>query len=576
MRAAFDRVLAVLGTDRVLAVLRLSRVLAVLVLCVCVPSGASAEVRSSSTATRAGGLFDEGLELPSGPSGAAPVADAWPTDTSTSSGGAWAAEGALFDGALPEAGPELGAAAFTPRVTWSVRLGASVAVDTSFERRGEHILEVGLTGRLELHADLLPRMSAHVLPHFSQVTALDREGGDRATIDLPMPEAYVTLAFDHLRLRVGALVHAWGSTELITPNDILNPVDLRRSITTARDGVRIPVLGAEASLALSPLTLRAVVQPFFASSRFYLYGWDTGFAPLVGAQGVQLPDLDGVLGRATADRVSDELLVVDRPSERIDHLTAALRATLTLGDLDVSGNVVWGYEPLPRLALDPDLSIVGGAVLDAIADERPIDFFDQAVAEAFGRLQEKLEKKASLIEGTYPRRVVVGLDATYALDPVILKLDVAYTVERTHYTQTFAPVALPAVDVVLGVEYLRGESLQVTAELFALGTLDVPGNLRLAVLEPRGLGAGEARAVVVPGLALAGRYAVLDGELALEVLLAATLTRGDLVFLPQLVWRASDHHSVRLGGLLVQGPADGYGGAYDHTDQLVLGYEWSP
>ncbi len=524
------------------------------------PARAQLPVETASTSSSAGSLFSEEV-LPSG--------GLFAEEPPPSSG--------LFSGTLADAPPAVAALPdFAPRITWGLRLGTSLALDTSFDRRGEHILEWGVYGRLELHADLTPHLSAHVLPRFTQITALDREGGDRADLDLDAPEAYLALSFDGFRLRAGTLIHAWGSTELVTPSNILNPIDLRRSLVAAQDGARIPVLGAEATVVLSPLTLRGVIQPFFTSSRFYLSGWDTGFAPLVGAQGLDLPDLDGVLGRATADRVGDELLVVDRPSERLDHLTLALRGTLSLGDLELSTTFVWGYEPLPRLALDPDLSVVGGAVLDAIAEQRPIDFFDAAVGEAFGRLQDKLEAQRPLIEGTYPRRTVFGVDATYALDPFLLKLDAAYTVARTHYSQTFAPVALPAIDVVVGLEYVHGTTLQLVLEVATLTTLDVPRTLRLAVLEAREVGPVEDRAVITPGAALAGRWAILEDELSFELLLATTFTRRDLVLAPQLRWKLSDHHQVRLGGLLIEGQPDGYGGAYTHNDQVFVGYEWSP
>lgn len=518
---------------------------------------ASTAIRSSATSSTGGGLFSGSLDPTPEPDAMVP-------------------EGGLFSGSLDPAPLPGTAPGFVPSLTWSLRLGTTLALDTSFDRRGEHVFEVGVYGRLALHAEVGPHLSIHVLPSFTQISAIDREGGHRAALDLQAPEAYLALRFDAWRLRIGTLVHNWGSTDIVTPNDILNPLDLRRSLVAAQDGARIPVLGAEATLLLSPLTLRAVVQPFFTSSRFYLSGWDTGFAPLIGAQGVVLPDLDGVLGRATADRVGDEILVVDRPSESLDHLTLGLRSTLSLGDLELSGTFVWSYEPLPRLYLDPDLGVVGSAVLDAIAQQRPIDFFDPTVGAAFGRLQEKLERQIALIDGTYPRRTVLGIDATYALDPFLLKLDAAYTVSRTHYSQTFVPVGLPSIDAVLGLEYVRGETLQIELELVALATFDVPASIRLAVLEARETGAGEERVVIVPGAALAGRWVIIEDALSFELLAAATFTRRDLVLAPQLRYRLSDHHQLRLGGLLVEGEPDGYGGAYTHNDQVFVGYQWSP
>lgn len=500
--------------------------------------------------------------------------------TSTAGGGG------LFDDAietasvapalLPEEAPSE-TPRFVPRISWSARLDAQLALDTSFDRRGEQVFELLLGGRFELDVDLTEELSAHTAPSFVSATAISREGSDREMLYLDVPEASVTWARGPFHLRVGALVFNWGSSDLVAPCDVLNPPDLRRTIVGNPGESKLPVLAAEAVGRVGPLTLRGVFEPFFTPGRFFVSGWDSGVAQILTAQGVVLPDLTQAFGAPVADRFADQLLAFDRPSDRPDHFTLGLRGTLDVGDLELSFTFVHGYEHFPRVKLDPNLIIVAGAFLDNITLGRPIPFSDPTFGQAFSDLEHALERGERLFGGEYPRRTLFGLDGTYALDPVVLKLDVAYTLTRTLYTQDFAPIALPWMDVVVGLDYTDGDRFFFTMEGFALLVFDVPGDLRLALFEPREAAPGgtATRTVLLPGMSAGARYSVLDGQLVFELGLATTFTRQDLIISPTIRWKPDDHHSLRLSGVAIEGKKDGYGGIYSHNDQLVLGYSYS-
>jgi hypothetical protein len=338
---------------------------------------------------------------------------------------------ALFPEEAPSETPR-----FVPRISWSARLDAQLALDTSFDRRGEQVFELLLGGRFELDVDLTEELSAHTAPSFVSATAISREGSDREMLYLDLPEASVTWARGPFHLRVGALVFNWGSSDLVAPCDVLNPPDLRRTIVGNPGESKLPVLAAEAVGRVGPLTLRGVFEPFFTPGRFFVSGWDSGVAQILTAQGVVLPDLTQAFG-APLDRFADQL-AFDRPSDRPDHFTLGLRGTLDVGDLELSLTFVHGYEHFPRVKLDPNLIIVAGAFLDNITLGRPIPFSDPTFGQAFSDLEHALERGERLFGGEYPRRTLFGLDGTYALDPVVLKLDVAYTLTRTLYMQDFA------------------------------------------------------------------------------------------------------------------------------------------
>src|SRR5439155_21621912 len=125
--------------------------------------------------------------------------------------------------------------------------------------------------------------------------------------------------------------------------------------------------------------------------------------------------------------------------------------------------------------------------------------------DALGRIQTALQRGEKVFEGKYNRRNLFGFDSVLALDPFVLKLDVAYTLERTSYTQDYRPVTNPWLNAVLGAEYLSGDDLQVVFEAFALTIFDVRSNYRLALIEPRAPPPSSAdvggRTIVLPGVA---------------------------------------------------------------------------
>ena len=469
---------------------------------------------------------------------------------------------------------------FEPRVRASVKLDARASVDTSFDRPHEHIFELDLGGSVEVDAEFASGWSVYAQPRFSHVTAIDRDGEDREVVYLEVPEAYVTWSSGRTHLRVGTMIFGWGSSDFVAPADVLNPVDMRRGLLGGTpEQSKIPVFAAELVTSFGPLTVRGVIEPFFTPSRFYLASWDDALSAAAVAQGMALPDLDGLLGAGTVDALADQMLITERPTDRPDDATYALRTTLKLGDLDVSATAVYGWESLPRLTMDPDVAFLAGKLADSLGGGEPLELTDEKLLGAITRLQDATAEGRTVFEGSYERRLLLGLDAVLAIDPILLKFDVAYTFERTLYAQgTFSPVTVPWLNAVVGIEYFDGEELQVIVEAFAITLFDVRSYYRLAIFEPNApppsqLDVG-GRTIALPGLIGVVRYTIWDGDLSFEIGAVTTLTRGDLIAMPTIKWRLDDEHQLSLGGVLVEGKSDGYGGYYTHNDRVFVGYQW--
>ncbi|MEQ9504310.1 MAG: hypothetical protein RIT81_46065 [Deltaproteobacteria bacterium] len=470
-------------------------------------------------------------------------------------------------------------ALFDVRARVSTRFDSRLSIDTSFDRANEQVAELLVGGALEIDADFTTSLSAYAAPRFSYVAALDREGDDRAILYFLTPEAWVRYAEGGLSLRVGAMTWAWGSSDLVSPNDNLNPVDYRQGALTLAGGTKIPVVGAEAVVTTGPLTFRGVIAPFFTASRFHLTSWD--FSVLSGRPLIGLPQetVDAAFSPAYVDAGGDQVLLTDRPSQRLDNATLGGRATLALDDLDVSFTAVHGWDSVPRLVLDDDLAFVASKFAEANAMDGAPPFSDPEVLSAVARLQDKSEMGQTLFRGEVLRRTVFGVDASWAVDPFVLKADVAYTLARTVYDQNFDPFRLPWLNAVVGLEYYWTDRLQIIVEAFAIVVRDVLNNKRLNFFEPRDpppstLPDGD-RDVVLPGAVAAMFFSALDGELRFELGLLATFTRGDFGIAPAVTWRVDDHHQLTLGGFALEGTATSIGGAYTNTDQVYVAYRFS-
>lgn len=465
-------------------------------------------------------------------------------------------------------------ALFSIRARASAQLDLRLSVDTSFERPGEQVGELSVQAKVVLDVDLSPTVRVYAAPQLAWVGAVDREGDDRELLLARAPEAFVGWTGQTFRARAGYLVFDWGQSEIVGPNDVMNPPDLRQGAAAIDADIKIPVPGAEVAATFGPLTLRGVVVPVFVPGRFQLTGWD-----LSAAQGGLIPGgsalaEEAALNPAYIDRIGDEILQTERPRDRPDNATLGFRAGLALESIDLAATVVHGWNPFPSMTVDPNLILLAERVAQSRVRGEPPPLDDPEVAGALLNLQTAAEAMAPLFKGKYERRTIVGVDGAWAVDPVILKFDVAYNTRQVSYTQAGQARSTPTLTAVVGAEYYRGEDVQVWVEVFMQHLFDINGVDNIAYVEPSSGALASGRSTTWFGAGAFARYQVLEGDLAFE--LGALMTsRRDLALLPRVSYRISDGQRASFGGMLVEGQADGLGGAYSHLDQLYLAYTLS-
>ncbi len=452
-------------------------------------------------------------------------------------------------------------------------VSATGGIDTSFEKPGEQILFFGVSGLVELDVELSRSLSIFAQPKFYHATTWNRSLDDRQMLYLNTPEAYVRYRDSFVSLKIGALVHKWGSSDLIAPSDVLNPQDLRLGLI---NGNKIPTLGAQVEAQLGPLTLTAVVQPFFAASRYHLVGWDYAILQPNKFMGNPTRTLEAVYGPGTLDRIGDEMVATERPQDSLDNGTYALRGLVELGDLSLAMSFVHGWDSIPTMVVNEDLLTVANAVWQEVEQRRfrPVGISDEVDA-ALVRLQDAVEAGRPLFNGRFQRRTLLGIDANYVLDPVILKLDVAYTFKRTFYTEGPLATRHPWLNAAFGFEYVRGQEFQLLVEGYFSAVLDVPERELLIFLESTGSSREQGRIVPIYGISAVMRYMIIEEELGLEAAAIYNIGQGDVLLAPALFWRLDDQQQLRASLVLIEGSEDSYGDTFSHNDQVLVTYKYA-
>ncbi|MCZ7582796.1 MAG: hypothetical protein M5R36_05365 [Deltaproteobacteria bacterium] len=88
-------------------------------------------------------------------------------------------------------------------------------------------------------------------------------------------EAYATYRLGPVDFYAGHKIWAWGLMDLISPTDMINPIDLSRVFDIEMNLFKLPVASGGAAWYLGDFRLEGVVLPFFRASRFEIVGSDT-------------------------------------------------------------------------------------------------------------------------------------------------------------------------------------------------------------------------------------------------------------------------------------------------------------
>jgi hypothetical protein len=283
-------------------------------------------------------------------------------------------------------------------------------------------------------------------------------------------ETYVQFRKKKFTVRAGNVVLSWGRNGLLSPLNVLNPIDYARALGgTADESPRIPIAGVRATVRLHPVTFEAVWLPFFVPTRVPFYGRDFAvFRPgmleelipnSVPATGAGLVDdqLD-----AFADRLVDAVrsldpyardglqsyLAASRPEELPVHGDIGLRMGLAGRGVDFDAYVLWHVMDEPQVALHPQLVrlLVDRASLSSAA------------------LTQLTNPGAELASSKHERALMAGVDVLGSVGGFVFSGELAVRSKAVQYTRRLEAYTTPSLTYAVAARYQSGTTFAIDVE----------------------------------------------------------------------------------------------------------------
>lgn len=376
-----------------------------------------------------------------------------------------------------------------------------------------------------------------------------------------------------LDVTAGSVTQVWGATDLVNPNDVLAPRDLRFGLYLDPETSRLPAPMVRAEVYLPRgFGLAVYFLPLHVPDRVDLFGSD--FALLGPAAPDSLRRLgqlaDVMLDDSVEGVAQDGLLATRRPRPFSDP-TLAARVGVSRGGWDLGLHYAWLFERQPQIRLDPGVVLTALPLFAGTADLTP---------EQRQQLGAALVADPAVLESTFRRQQHVGLGLSGGLWGLAVNMDIAYRSavsvplggsfplrrdpDDDDWLTTVATSQSLAWTV--GLTYTRGEELLLTLEGWQVLYID----LLLDSDAPQLLLGRPQQG----GLAFLGRYRLYRPvDLTFQLLVHTDLANRGIVITPQVSYHHGDHLGLVLGLNLFQGDDDSLAGRLDPNDQVFLGVE---
>ncbi len=325
-------------------------------------------------------------------------------------------------------------------------------------------------------------------------------------------EAYAKLSLSAGSVHLGRIVVPWGRTQVAALGDRVNAPDLRRGPSFPDAGRQVqPAWGAWVRTSLGAVAVQGVAIVAYEPPKGSLAASNQG--------GTRPGRYQLAIVRSPV--IDDVLLDVEDAAKLDDEYRLAESAVLgfhakrRLGDLDLGGSFLWGFDDTPTLHVSKDVArflardaLLAMGVDAADLPTSPCDTFVEGRADA-----ACVGGPGSVVHG---RSALVTADASWGLGIVILKAEVlahpalfglpGKGTLLVHPETGLSSARLGHYGAALAVEGAFGDWFQGSVEMFDLWWNDVPPGERLYGVESLDSDASTLRTVhrLAVGAGLAG------------------------------------------------------------------------
>jgi hypothetical protein len=369
----------------------------------------------------------------------------------------------------------------------------------------------------------------------------------RTAFDPSLRELYIGAYWTHFGLRIGNQRIAWGKGDAISPNDVINPRDLRDPLLTDPELRRIPTFAIRADYEMGSHALQIVFQPFFTPDLYDVDGtnWSVIQPESPDAVRGMFRLISGLFDPSLFDRTQQLFAQTSLPTRP----SVGGRYSYTGHNLDASLYYQFGYDSTPRVTVDPTF-----AQQAAMIDWRT------ATPSTLAPILNLLDMGLSPYTATFQRRHHLGADGVTTFGPIAVKLDAAYETASVFYQPDLESFVSPQLQGVVSVEYQTGE----------LGKLIVVEGIVTHVVDPLptiGL-IGYKRDSA--GGALTARWTFFN-IIEAELRAVYEAVPRAVVLQPQLAYRSkSNGLTIAIGALYLSGDDESFGDYYSRNKSAYV------
>ena len=338
--------------------------------------------------------------------------------------------------------------------------------------------------------------------------------------ELSLREALLTIGHGDLDVRLGRQQIVWGEAISTFVTDIVNPKDFREFVLPDFSELRIPIWALDFTYRLTEgVSFEGVWTPDTMHNRLPKQGAEFQFARLpyrFRNPVVHLPD--------EADEFS------------LARSEGGFRLSLLRRGWDVS--LIYYDE----------------------ADKSPV-FFQRRVAQP-------PRPDVIVLDPQHPRVHVVGVTLGKSFEPVVVRAEAAYTIDKRY--ETTDPLDLDGVvrrdtlDWLVGVDYTFFERLDTALQLSQKVLMGSATNLTRPGVAAR----------VTTSLALRLTTGFFDNTLNPTVLFVTGVNRGDFRLSPRIDYLLTGAVTLSVGADLFEGPHLTLYGQFDRNDRVTFTTTW--
>ncbi len=404
--------------------------------------------------------------------------------------------------------------------------------------------------------------------------------GYQGVFEASLRDAYLSGRFGNLFLKIGNQSVVWGAGTFTQPADVINPVDYRGGVIDTPANQRLPIFAVDARYVADGLGVEVVLVPFFTPHRFDLFGSDFAFFRAEGGLGADLPVygfLESSLDPSIQPGLQDHLLTTRVPHDLPRNASAGARLTATRGGWDLGLGYFFGWDRTPFFRINEDLATALRLVGEDEQLRQDFDFFDFALRTpgfltATAGISEAAAAGETLLLAEYRRRHTFEVDAVTYFGPIGVRLESAYTLERTIYLDGVEAARLPVLNNALALTYEDGEDFNIQVEGFYVRIFDIPRGR-----EPLATGENYGGVVLGANLSL-GAFAGNRGtgweDLSFRFAGVAGITTEDWILAPSATWQFAESASLTAGAMIFIGPPieeqTSIGGLFEDNDQAYF------